>query len=156
MAELQIQVDSGRQRVPINDSNTGEEVGVFYFSPTDFGIVTRFNESMKDLDKLVAPLEKINIHADGTTDEGDEKAFEIMDMVKTDLFNLCDYIFGGNMSEAFFGKVHPFSPINGKFYCETALEAVGQFIADQFKAETTKVNRRMRRYTEKYAKGGKK
>ena len=78
MAELQIQVDSGRQRVPINDSNTGEEVGVFYFSPTDFGIVTRFNESMKDLDKLVAPLEKINIHADGTTDEGDEKAFEIM------------------------------------------------------------------------------
>ena len=70
---------------------------------------------------------------------------------------MVDYIFGGNMSEAFFGKMHPFSPVGGVFYCESALEKVGNFITTQFEQETKKVNRRISRYTKKYAgKGGKK
>ena len=69
-------------------------------------------------------------------------------------------LFGGNMSEAFFGKMHPFSPINGHFYCENALSAVGAYISRQFDREVKKVNSRVERYTHGYRtgkhKGGKK
>ena len=47
------------------------------------------------------------------------------------------------MSEAFFGKVHPFSPVNGKFYCENVLEAVGDYLAARLGGEAKKLNARI-------------
>ena len=57
------------------------------------------------------------------------------------------------MSEAFFGKMHPFSPVNGRFYCENALDAVGKYISSQFDREVTKINNRVNRYTHGYRTG---
>ena len=136
-AALKIVIDDGSQRIPIENMN-GDEIGVFYFHPTDVGIIERYNETMSKFDEIVAPLEEININADGTG-----------------LYEACDYIFGGNMSEAFFGKMHPFSPVGGLFYCESALNKVGAFISEQFEQETTKINSRLKQYVGKYGKGKK-
>ena len=147
--ELQIIVDDGRRRVPIRNKD-GDEVGEFYFSPTDTNIIMRYNEIASKFDEVTKPLEDVDIKPDG--EGGDEAAAKALSEAQTRLYKLLDYMFGGEMSEAFFGKISPFSPINGRFYCETALEALGDFIGAQFNEETKKVNSRIGKYTNKYKK----
>lgn len=147
---LNIVVDDGSVKVPIRNKHS-EEIGVFYFRPTDIGIIDRFNSLADEFDKVVAPLESVNIKADGTVDEQNEAEFAAMREAEGLLYAACDKLFDGNMSEAFFGKMHPFSPVGGKFYCESALEAVGAFISQQFASEVKKINTRVEKYTHGYA-----
>ena len=146
----EIIIDDGSVRVPIRNKQ-GEELGVFFFRPTDIGIIDRFNDMADDFDKITAPLESVNINADGTVDEKNEAELAALKEAEGLLYDACDRLFGGNMSEAFFGKMHPFSPINGHFYCENALQAVGNYISRQFAREVKKVNSRVDRYTHGYA-----
>lgn len=145
-----IVVDDGSVRVPIRNRQ-GDELGVFYFRPTDIGMIDRYNELAEEFENIAAPLENINIQPDGTADEKDEAARQALHAAETRLREACDKLLGGNMSEAFFGKMHPFSPINGRFYCENALAAVGSYISQQFAREVKKVNSRIERYTHGYA-----
>lgn len=132
----------------------GEEIGVFCFRPTDIGIIERYNKVAEDFDKITAPLEKLNIQTDGTVDDENEAEVKAMQEATERLYDACNYLFGGNMAEAFFGKMHPFSPVNGRFYCENALDALGKYISNQFDSEVKKVNRRVSRYTGAYHKRG--
>lgn len=145
-----IVVDDGSVRVPIQNRQ-GDEIGVFFFRPTDIGMADRFNELVDDFDKIIEPLESVNIKSDGTVDETNEAEHAAMKEAEKRLYAACDKLFNGNMSEAFFGNMHPFSPINGHFYCENALGAVGAFISKQFARETKKVNTRIDKYTHGYA-----
>ena len=110
-----IVVDDGSVRESIRNKH-GDEIGVFYFRPTDIGIIDRYNKVATEFDKITAPLENVNINADGTVDEKNDAEMNAMREAEQKLFEACDYLFGGNMSEAFFGKMHPFSPVNGRFY----------------------------------------
>ena len=56
-------------------------------------------------------------------------------------------LFRSNAAEAFFGSMHPFSPVNGVFYCEAVLQAVGEYISAQFDAETVRFSERVSKYT---------
>lgn len=145
----EIIIDDGSVKVPIRNKQ-GEEIGVFFFRPTDIGIIDRFNAMADEFDHITAPLESVNINANGTVDEKNDAEFSALKEAEGRLYAACDKLFGGNMSEAFFGKMHPFSPINGHFYCETALSAVGNYISRQFAREVKKVNTRVERYTHGY------
>lgn len=150
---MEITVDDGSVEVPIRNKR-GEEIGVFYFRPTDIGIIDRFNRLAEEFDKITAPLESVNIRQDGTVDEKNEAELAAMKQAEQNLYAACDALFGGgNMSEAFFGKMHPFSPINGRFYCANALNAVGNYISQQFAREMKKINARVERYTHGYKTG---
>ena len=146
----EIVIDDGSERIPIRNKQ-GEEIGVFYFRPTDIGMIERFNDLADGFDKITAPLENVNINPDGTVDEKNDAEYAAMKEAEDRLYAACDTLFGGNMSEAFFGKMHPFSPINGRFYCENALEAIGNYISQRFAREVKKVNTRIDRYTHGYA-----
>lgn len=146
----EITVDDGSVKVPIRNKQ-GEEIGVFYFRPTDIGIIDRFNDLADEFDKITEPLSKINIKPDGTVDERNDEEYSALKLAEERLYTACDKLFGGNMSEAFFGKMHPFSPANGHFYCENALKAVGDYISRQFAREVKRVNSRVERYTHGYA-----
>ena len=146
----EIVIDDGSVRVPIRNK-MGQEIGVFFFRPTDVGIIERFNELADDFDKITAPLESVNINPDGTVDENDDAELAALKEAEGLLYDACDRLFDGNMSEAFFGKMHPFSPVNGHFYCESALEAVGNYISNIFGAELKKINTRVAKYTHGYA-----
>lgn len=151
---MEISVDDGTVRVPVKNKQ-GEEIGVFYFRPTDINIIKRYNEVIDKFDNIVAPLENVDISSDGTAqDMNDQAAIEALKDAEKRLFEATDYLFGGNMSEAFFGKMNPFSPVNGHFYCESAINAVGSFINTQFDRETKKISSRVSRYTKR--KGGRK
>lgn len=152
---LSIQVDDGKQRVPVLN-RIGEQIGYFDFRPTDLGIIERYNAMADRFDEITKPLENVSISVEGTADnENDEQAVAALTEAKKRLFALCDEMFGGNMSVAFFGSMHPFSPVDGAFYCEHAIEAVGKFISAQFDTETVKISKRMRKYTDGYKPGQK-
>lgn len=152
-------VDDGSERVSIYNK-LGEEIGVFCFRPTDVGIIDRYNKVAADFEKITAPLENVNIKPNGTVNGEDADEAAAMKQAEENLFKACDYLFGGNMSEALFGKMHPFSPVKGHFYCENALAAVGKYISAQFDHEVKKINSRVAQYTHGYRtgkhKGGKK
>ena len=63
-----IVVDDGSVRESILNKH-GEEIGVFYFRPTDVGMIDRYNKMAADFDKITAPLENVNINPDGSVDE---------------------------------------------------------------------------------------
>lgn len=155
----EIVVDDGLISVSIRNRQ-GEEIGIFSFRPTDIGIIDRFNSMAAEFDDIIKPLENINIKADGTANEESVDELEALREAEKRLYEACDKVFGGNMSEAFFGKMHPFSIINGRFYCENALEGVGAYISTRFDREVKKVNNRVEKYTRGYKsgkyKGGKK
>lgn len=144
-----IVVDDGSERVPIQNRQ-GDEIGVFYFRPTDMGIIERYNKFAENFNKVTEPLENIDIKNDGTVDNADAEAVEAMSEAQQRLYAACDELFGGNMSEAFFGKMHPFSPVNGHFYCENAISAVGDYISKVFNKEVKKVQTRVAKYTHGY------
>ena len=152
--KLGITVDDGMREISITN-NLGREIGVFYFRPTDIGIIDRYNEVIKKVPDVFKPLENININSDGTADTETEIA--VLKEAEKRLYELCDYLFGGNLSEAFFGSMHPFSPLeSGVFYCENALESVGKFISAQFRRNVRGVEKRINRYTNGYqSKSGK-
>lgn len=144
-----IVVDDGGVKVPVQNK-VGEEVGVFYFHPGDIGIVERYNKVAADFDKITAPLESVNINPDGTADEGNEDDWKALSEAEERLYEACNFLFGGDFAGAFFGSMHPFSPVNGYFYCENALEAVGKYISRQFDREVDKVSKRVNKYTHGY------
>ncbi|NCC06716.1 MAG: hypothetical protein EOM30_01410 [Clostridia bacterium] len=147
-----IVVDDGSVKESIRNKH-GDVIGVFYFRPTDVGIIERYNEIAAKFDEITAPLENVNINPDGTADEKNEAEVAALKEAEKRLYEACDYLLGGNASEAFFGKMHPFSPVNGRFYCENALDAVGKYISRQFDREVQKVNSRVNRYTHGYRTG---
>lgn len=150
---FEIVVDDGSITVPIKNNN-GEQIGEFRFRPTDFNIVSRYNEVADKFADVVRPLMDANIDTNGEGE--DEESIKLLDEAEHRLFELVDYMFDGNMAEAFFGKMHAFSPIGGKFYCENALSAVGQFISRKFDAEIKQVSARVSKYTREYAGKNKK
>lgn len=143
---LSITVDDGFQRIPIMNKY-GEEIGVFRFNPTDIGIIERYNKLADSFDRITEPLEAVQDVADGDSDTIDAKQVEALEAAKERLYAAVDELFGGNAAEAFFGKTHPFSPVDGNFYCETVLQAVGKFISAQFDTETKKMSARVEKYT---------
>ena len=147
---MEIVVDDGSVTVPIK-SESGELIGEFRFRPTDFNIVKRYNEVSQKFADVVKPLVDADIDANG---EGtDEESMRLLDEAEKRLFELVDYLFDGNMAEAFFGKMHAFSPVGGRFYCENALNAVGNFISRKFDAEINAVSTRVAKYTHGYKTG---
>lgn len=145
---LSISVDDGSERVPVLNKQ-GKEIGVFFFNPTDLGIIDRYNEVVKKFPEVLEPLANVNIDANGESD--DDESIAALGEAKEKLFELCDYLFGGNFAEAFFGTVHPFSPVsNGLFYCENAISAVGDFITNRFAGRVLDIHDRVEKYTKSY------
>ena len=145
--QLGIVVDDGSVEVPI--SNTmGERIGTFRFRPTDFNIIKRYREIAEKFSEVTEPLTAANIDTNG--EGADEDSVKIIDEAQKRLFELIDYLFDGNAAEALFGKMNPFSPVGGKFYCEQALGAIGEFISKQFNAEIASVSSRVDKYTHGY------
>ena len=138
-----ITVDTGERRVPIQDKD-GNEIGAFSFHPTDIGIITRYNEMVDEFGAITEPLEAV--WSDENASE--ESIAEALKAAENRLYGAVDRLFNSDgAAAAFFGKMNPFSPVNGLFYCEVVLESVGQYIGAQFEQETAKFSARVEKYT---------
>lgn len=133
-----IVVDDGSRRVPIQNAQ-GEEIGVFRFHPTDIGIIERYNRMVEQFDEITKPLERF-------AGEDEARQAEALREAEKRLYEAVNELFGGDAAGAFFGDMHPFSPVGGAFYCEAVLKAVGEYISAQFDAETAKFSNRAAKY----------
>ncbi len=133
-----IVVDDGCRRVPIQNAQ-GEEIGVFRFHPTDIGIIERYNRMVEQFDEITKPLERF-------AGEDEARQAEALREAEKRLYEAVNELFGGDAAGAFFGGMHPFSPVGGAFYCEAVLKAVGEYISAQFDAETAKFSNRAAKY----------
>ena len=145
MSLLGITVDDGAQRVPINNE-LGEEIGCFTFHPTDIGIVERYNRLADRFGEITEPLEQLAGEQTGPADLSDPRYARALEEAGKRLYAAVDELFAGEAAAAFFGRMHPFSPVNGAFYCENVLRALGQFINDRFDTETRAMDRRVGKY----------
>ena len=141
---MNIIVDDGSRRVPIQNTE-GEEIGSFRFHPTDVGIIQRFNAVAERFDDIVAPL-------DGLGDDGaeitDAKYAEALDEASARLYSAVNGLLGSDdAAEAFFGRMNPFSPVDGEFYCTRVLNALGAYIGAAFETETAKFSANAKKYT---------
>lgn len=151
-----ITLDDGLKRVPIRNT-LGQEIGAFFFRPTDLGMVDRFNEAVSRFSEVTELLDRLPEDDEGRVDMNLPGTAQILRTAREKLFELCDYAFGGKMSDAFFGSMDPFSPVNGNLYCMNVLTALGDFISGQFQRETEKLNSRVKKYMpeDHLGKGGK-
>ena len=141
-----ITVDDGSRRVPILNTD-GEEIGAFRFHPTDIGIIERFNRMAEQFDAITEPLEGLSVPEGGEMELTDPKLVEALSEAEKRLNDAVNKLFGSDgAAAAFFGKMHPFSPVNGEFYATQVLEKVGAFIGAQFDTETKAMSKKARKY----------
>ena len=136
---LSLVVDDRKISVPVVN-RSGEQIGVFSFDPLDIGMVERYNEVSE---KFTQALQ--NIQTGGGLDALNEAGDKIIEFL--------DYVTGGNSREAFFSKIHPLSPQNGRFYCEQVFEVIGAFIRQSFEAEGAMIGKRVSDHTHGYRTG---
>ena len=128
-----ITVDDGSRRVPILNT-AGEELGAFVFRPTDIGIIRRYNDLVARFDGIVAPL-----LGAADADEAGVRLFEAVNALFA----------SDGAAAAFFGRMNPFSPVNGEFYCQQVLRSVGDYIGRAFDQETAEFSRKAEGYLKK-------
>lgn len=140
--EMRITVDDGSRRVPIMNTE-GEEIGAFRFHPTDLGIVERYNRLAETFDAITAPMDGLGDVDDLT----DPNVVAALVEAKQRMFTAVNDLFGSeDAAEAFFGKMNPFSPVNGEFYAAQVLAQVGAFISAQFSTEIKALSKKARKY----------
>ena len=137
---FELTVDDGRIKVPVKN-NYGDEIGVFYFNPTDINILDRYNKAIEDFENVADTVSKIDVENNDELAKATEQVYAI-----------CNYIFDGDVANAFFGKINPFTPINGMLYFEKVIDSISQFISAQIDKENAQVEKRIKKYTKKYEK----
>ena len=58
-------IDDGTQEIPILNK-FGKHICNIYIRPADIAILDRYQALMRDFDQIVAPLQNLDINADGT------------------------------------------------------------------------------------------
>lgn len=147
---MQLVVDDGRIDIPVQNS-LGERIGTFRFNPSDVNIVNRYNEIADKFGEVLKPLIDADIDANGAGE--DESSVQLLNEAEAKTIDLMDYMLNGDAKAAFFEKVHMFSPVNGKFYCENVFESIGQFISKKFEKEVKRINVRVEKHTHGYRTG---
>lgn len=146
---LSITVDDGSRRIPILNTN-GDEIGAFTFRPTDIGIIDRYNALADKFETITKPLEAVQMATDESVDLSDPKYTGALAEAEKRLREAVDTLLDSeDAAAAFFGKMNPFSPVNGEFYCTQVLDVLGRFIGAQFSRETQQLSARVAKYAKK-------
>ncbi len=137
---VQLVVDDGSRKYEIKNT-LGEVVGEFTLTPTDLGIYERYAKMQEEIEAIVKPME-------GMGEEPDmEKFAEATEETKERLFAAVNRMFGGDVAGKLFGKLHPFTPVDGRFYFDRVLEVVGAQINAVFESEAEKFGEHVEKYT---------
>lgn len=149
--KFQINIDDGRECVPIYNQRK-EKIGQFFYAPADIvGIVNRFNSAQKELVEFIKPLEQEvpefapNEDESGMIDftaqlkpfvEAEQKLFDAID-------NIVDSKGAG---KALFSGMGPFAFYKGQFYCFYILDVLQDFLTEQLEEHLKKAEKGVGKY----------
>ena len=148
-APVELVIDDGSVTYEIKNLK-GEVIGEYTFTPTDIGIYERFVQMRNEIDAIAEPLEKM--HDSMTVEEFVEASVEI----KNRIYDAVNKVFGANGAEKLFAKLHPLTPVGGRFYFDRVLEVVGEQINAAYQAETEKFSAHVEKYTNRAQRRAKK
>jgi len=143
-------VSDGYIRIPVYNQ-LKEQIGLFKFSPTDVNIVNRYNEVANKFDEVIQPLNDASITAEG--EAADDESVAILNEAEDRMIELFDYLLGTDSREAFFSRVHAFTPIDGNFYCENVFKSLGAFLEKKYDKELNKLDARIEKHVHGYRTG---
>ena len=135
-------IDDGSKRVPIINK-FGDQIGEFYFTPADIGILERFRKLEQEAAEILNPFEKI------TEGSKMEDMADAMEAARVQLCDVLDKALGYEGAAArIFGRVHPFTPVGGRFYFEAIMEFIGNEINAAFDEQAAAFEAHTKKYTE--------
>lgn len=146
---IQLNVDDGSKTYEIRNTK-GDVIGEFTITPSDLGIYERYARMQDEINDIVKPLEDM-----GEDFDLDQFA-EATEEIRQRLYAAVNKMFGTDEAEKLFGKVHPFSPVNGRFYFDRVLEVVGEQINATYDAETKLFAQHVEKYTNRAQRRAKK
>ena len=115
-----------------------------HFRPSDISILDRYNLLTKDFDKIIAPLQQIDINPDGTTDE----SWEILKQVEGTLIQRINALLDTDDASEIFRVRNAFSCIGGRFFIENVIDAIGKVITAYLEEEAELTRKRISQYTD--------
>lgn len=135
-------IDDGREAITIN----GDPDRVIYIQPTDFNIRLRNVQARKNINSLLAELDKAK-------PENEEAFADLLESVDKQIKEQINYIFNYDVSKPVFGLCSPLMALkNGKSYVQVFLEAISPIIEKASKEAEKASEKRIAKHTAKYSK----
>lgn len=125
-------IDDGTKEIPLVNT-FGKLICKIHIRPGDLSILDRYNQLEADFSTIVDPLKDMDIKSDGTASF--EEDWKIMKEVEAELKKRINALFDMDEADEIFAKRNPFSSVNGKFYCESVIEVIGNIITDTIEEE---------------------
>ena len=139
-----ISIDYGYIELTINNDPNK----VIKILPSDYGIISRFDEAYKKIVEVAESAKGIEIDAAGKPIEQFEKTAEIVRNINNQICEQIDYIFGSNISEIAFDGQSPLALVGGVPLFEQFLKAIFPIINKAIEKEQKKSQKRISKYTE--------
>lgn len=129
-------IDDGKKVYNIKNK-IGEKLGQFSFRPSDTNIVKRYEEVVDFFNNYKTSSE--------TASDDMAKALE------KEVSEKISYLINSDAAEAFFSILGPFSVLeSGEIFFENVINAIGAVIEKEMSVRTSRMNRRMNKYVQKY------
>lgn len=140
---LQIVIDDGTREIPVKNQ-FGKLICKIHIRPADYSIMDRYNDFTKDFEEIVKPLEEIGITNTGEAEV--EEGWKVIKSVEAEIIRRFNSLFDMDDAEKLFKTRNAFSSIQGRFYCEIVLEALGEVILNAINEESEKTKAKVEKY----------
>ncbi len=138
-------IDDGTIEIKI-ENKFGKPICTVHMRPADLSIMDRLNALMDDFSGIVEPLKNCDINADGTVEVAEQ--WNALKKAEAALIERINAVFDMDEAADIFAKRNAFSSVNGIFYAETILKALGDVVTEAIEAESKKSAERMSKYLE--------
>ena len=138
-------IDDGTREITL-ENPYHEVIATLRLRLSDISIVDRYRATVKELEKAIVPLKNISTKADGTAEF--EQDWDLLKQVEADVIQRLNDLFDIKNAADIFKARNAFSAINGEFFVEKVLAALGQVIQQKVSEEAIKTQERTEKYTE--------
>jgi len=142
-------IDDGTREVTLVNTY-GKVICRIHFRTGELAIMDRFNELTADLPKIVEPLERVDMNADGSAVDNNE-GWAVLKQVEGTIKQRINTLLDTDEADKIFATRNPFSSIGGVFFVEHVLNALGEAITAQIKEEAALSQARIAKYVDDVA-----
>ena len=136
-------IDDGTIEVKL-ENKFGKQICAVHIRPADISIIDRLNSLMDDFSDIVEPLKECDINADGTAKF--ESQWAAIKQVEAALIERINTVFDMDEAADIFAKRNAFSSVNGVFFAESVITALGDVVKEAIERESRESAERMSKY----------
>jgi hypothetical protein len=120
-------IDDGTREIPLyNQFN--KLICKIHIRPSDISILDRYDDLVKNLETILAPLREMSINNDGTAKF--EEDWQALKQAETDLKRRLNTLFDMDEADEIFATRNPFSSVGGNFFCANVIKGIGSVIVE--------------------------